>query len=273
MVTKKSSDAFTELLNFKQVELKQATENLLHVIVGSSAQEKRLAVERFNSILKLMAGMILVDETPFWIKRCVATSNQYLYELERDHNAPRELITSIAQYYADIRNQKWYLEDEPEAFSGVDFAEINTRIYTESEMPDLFSELAQMIQDVVDSGQVDSITATNTLQAIIDSIKKNSQKDAFSAKMFWSFGGEYLKIVVPKLIRTTDAGAAILDAYNETVTKIGFGLDAVVAKIDSEIRLVTSKKLPTIQAIADKAIHAQEPKNLTGPVVQSNHDE
>lgn len=265
MVTKKGTDSYTKLLNAKQADLRQATESLLNIIAGTSAAEKRSAVERFNSILKIMATVIPEDETPHWIKRCRSTSDQYLNELERDPNAPRELLTSIAQYYGEIRNHKWHIEDEPEGFTGVDFSEINTRIYTESEMPELFNKLAQLIQEVVDSDQVDSITAKNTLQTIIDSINRNSQKDAFSAKMFWTFGRAYLRNVVPEIIRITKVGAAILDAYSKTVDEIGFGLEAVVDKIEGEILSVTSTKLPAIEEMAAKAIHAPEIKALPGP--------
>ncbi len=83
--------------------------------------------------------------------------------------------------YPRIESQQWDFADSS-LNAAVDFTAVYTEFYRESRVPELFDELVEELNRIVDSGEVDSLQAIKSLERLIATIKKNARGDFFSTR-------------------------------------------------------------------------------------------
>jgi len=79
--------------------------------------------------------------------------------------------TTVLAVYPEIENQRWDFADSS-GNAAIDFAAIYQEYYRESRVPDLFDELVAQLEEIVNSGEIDSLQAIKALEKLILTIRK-----------------------------------------------------------------------------------------------------
>ncbi|RNL63556.1 hypothetical protein [Zhongshania marina] len=180
-------------------------------------------------------SIISNDDHPNWLRQIKADLHNFLQHANKT-NASNRLMLSIIKLSPQIEAHRWAF-DRNSTLNPVKFEEIFKEIYEGSNGPDLFQRLLDNLQGIVNSGEVDSITAIDALNKLIATIKANMRGTYFQAVGTTHFANSVLRNYLWKLLKKIPAIGDFLDAVGETLEE----MDGEMSDIHKKVRIQLQK--------------------------------
>jgi hypothetical protein len=209
----------------------------------------RAALAALNDLKSAMSS----KDQPTWIAPLEAKLHWYIQN-SKHNDAGHVLMNTIIAVSPAIQSQAWDLAS-PTGAEPIDFDAVFNRFYKESRLAELFEELVRQLQQIVDSGEVDSLKVLRALERAAATIRKNIRGSYFSTAGTWEFTVTLFRNYLWELLSGIPALGSLLKSVRKTMDD----LDSEMARVHDEMR----KELRS-QISADLPMLEYKPKALPG---------
>ena len=245
--TNPTVEAFLRFVNERYNDFKSRLTELMQVLCLNDSAEKarraKLALEAAKSLEAALAS----QDRPAWLQPLAAALQTY--QPDQAHLA-QPLMQAIGNNCAAATNHQWAFDFSDE--HPFDFDGLYERYEAESKIPELFDKLVELLDEIVQSGQIDSIRVLHTLETIIATLKKNRSGSYFGVLGTWNFVATYLKNIawdtfleVPILRVPVKALRETMEQLDKEVGKLQMGMQTELQKqLNAEFPALEYKSLP-----------------------------
>ena len=227
----KPEQYFEQSLREKYSEAVKATDSCIQLFLTNRADDakQKQAVLAFKAVETLF-DLLPRQHRPLWLNQLKSSLNT----LKASPFSPTSLsaATSIAtQLYPQMRGHDWRFDDGND--NGFDFDRIYEDYRDQNRISELFDEIVGWLQQIIDSGEIDSIRAVNELNHMIATLLAARAGSYFATRGAWYFFTQWMQNTGWELMGDIPVlGAAVrglkqtLDDTNTAMEKMHNGIDA-----------------------------------------------
>ena len=197
MAKNPSVELYLRTLEQHMTDFKQSLEALIAIVSQDGPAKKQSACNELLRRLDVIKKCLTPPDYPKWLVPLEKELNVYSNSYEQPNAGPR-LLKAIIQHYRSIGEHRWVFEKSEESESP-NFDEEYKKAYEESRAHEAFETLLKILQNMVDSGYIDSLEALNALNRLIKTIKTNMMGSYISTKGAFLFTKTFFKNYVKAL--------------------------------------------------------------------------
>jgi hypothetical protein len=244
MATNESVQLVLRLIQEKHASLIASSNQLMRVLAGEDASSKKATAQSMLQIANDLRAILSSKDVPNWLSELI---NQLSHFANGQWQAADLLINHIP-IKAALDAHAWAFDGSTE--TAFDFDSIFEHYKKSSRLPELFDLIIQMLTEIHDSGQIDSLSMMNALAKVVATLKKGRDGSYFSLNSAWGFLITFLdNYMWGELSKVPLLGTA-LDALRKTISETNLEMQKVHQGIQDEmVRTVSSE----INALSDKA--------------------
>lgn len=234
---------FLRLVKQKHHSLTEAANNLLRALAGDDPNAKKKAAEAMLQSATDLRAILSNSDVPSWLSE---TINQLAIFIEGRWSSFDLLRHFIPQKTA-LEGHRWIFDESSEI--PFDFDSIFEHFKKESRLPDLFDEIVRLLEDIQNSGAVDSLTMLRALGKVISTIKRCKDGSYFSLNSAWEFllsflnnymWGELSKL--PVLGTALEALGKTIRETNEEMFRLHTQVrDEMTRVVEQEVKVLANK--------------------------------
>lgn len=233
MTKDESLNFYLRHLNERFGELKGALEQFLRVLSEENAKNKsalaETACERADELARAMAD----GDQPNWLRRLSSAFRTY-YTSPTSLGAQYNVLKQIMEVYPQIQNHKWSFagsaEDAPH-----DFDALFEKCRAESNLNELFDDLIQTLEKILDSGQIDSIRAISSIKKLIATLRNNKAGSYLSVMTGWQFTLSVMKNFLWEELGRVPVLGSLAKALEKTMKEADIELGALHERVAEEM--------------------------------------
>ncbi|MEW4454296.1 hypothetical protein AB1L30_16600 [Bremerella sp. JC817] len=223
-----SPDAFNRSLANRIENFRQQLDALIVVFADSTKTPGQRAAQATELAKAAQDIFDILDakDRPTWILPIMNAASHYASS--RNTASGKALFQTILKHHPDIKPIRASVDA-----SNVSFDQVFQRLLQEGNLPELFQTLIEQTEVLIRSGKIESVTALNALQRLLDVVRGNQNgsfvaitQTSFLARYVKNFSVEYLK-VVPGL------GPAV-SAWEKTIDQIDHERDQLQQQLQHE---------------------------------------
>lgn len=255
MAKNESVEFFLRFLAERFEAFKNALNNFIQTLTLHDSNKKidaaKVVLETIDDLKRAMSN----TDHPQWLGQLETRLNWYLI----NHPSAKAGLTVIQTLLAlnrSIENQKWDLANSA-SNAAIDFASIYNEYYKASRVPELFDELVSHLEEVISSGEIDSIAAIKALEKLIATIKTNARGDYFSTRGAWEFTQVFFKNYGLELLENAAGIKHVVKAIRKTMSELDLEMSQVHDKVKQRLVETNRADLPMLEY---KALALPAPK-------------
>jgi hypothetical protein len=213
-----------------------------------SAEKAKRAKAAFEAAESLRTALAAQDQPP-WLNPLTNAIQQYNPDAPHCAN---QLIRSIGDNFAAANGHAWAFD-----FSGdkpFDFDALYNRYEAESKIPELFDNLVALLDEIVRSGEIDSVKVLRALETIIATLKKNRKGSYLSLVCSWNFARTYLGNVVLEVLTETPGLKTFVKPLVKTLEEMDKAFCTVQTGIQTELTRQLNADFPSLSYNAPKPL-------------------
>jgi len=242
-----SATLLLNLVNEKYGIIKSRLPSLLKTLSENDHKAKLNESAALNASAKDLANILATSDRPNWLNEIIACTSEFT-SLHKDPNSivpgsSWNLLQKLIKIYQPALNHKWDFSTQ-RGKHHYDFDSIYQKYREESDLETLFSALVDTLQKMVGSGEIDSITAINSLKELIDILEQNKSSSYFSTMATWEFVKTFTCNLVWEQLDSIPGIKPIKKAFEKTMADTDIELKELHKKIADEMK---SKYQVTIQ--------------------------
>jgi hypothetical protein len=229
----------------KHQELIKSLDDLVANLVGDQLESKKIKGNLSLQKAKDLKSALSEHDAPSWLMPLIEVLGCFSSGQWR----PPELIIHLIRNIEIIRGHKWVFDNPSE--SAFDFDSIFEHYKSESKLPELFEEIIKILEDIQDSGEVDSVAMMTALGKVISTLKRNKNGSYFSINSAWSFLISFLKNYMwAELAKVPLLGTA-MGALEKTINETNKEMFKVHSEVQSEMKRVVEAEVKVLQKKTD----------------------
>lgn len=234
-----SATLLLNLVNEKYGIIKSHLPSLLKVLSENDHKEKLNESVALNASAKELANILATSDRPNWLNKIIACTNEFI-SLHKDPDSivsgsSWNLLQSLIKIYQPALNHKWDFSTQ-QGKNHYDFDSIYQKYREESDLETLFSALVDTLQKMVGSGEIDSITAINSLKKLINILEQNKSSSYFSTMATWEFVKTFTYNLAWEQFDSIPGIKPIKKAFEKTMADTDMELKELHKKIADEMK-------------------------------------
>src|SRR4051812_39365348 len=166
MPNSSSFEHFQRSVEARFADFHATLEDLLILIALDDRAKKLDAVKRVLSSLENIKNILSERDRPSWLTRLEERLIWYTGNVGSNRHAGLELLRLLQELNPQIIDQQLKFHEQP----GINFAEIYQKHYEASKIPQLFDQLISQLEEVVNSGEIDSVQTIRKLEQLIATV-------------------------------------------------------------------------------------------------------
>lgn len=257
MPANESVEYFLRFLNERFAVFRTALNCFLQSLALDDRSKKIETAKGVLTTLDDLKRAMSAEDRPSWIDSLEAKLQWYLRAVPGQPDAGFQVLQTVLAVHPEIESQTWNFADSS-ANAAIDFAAIYQEHYRESRVPDLFDELIAQLEEIVRSGEIDSLQAIKKLENLILTIRKNTRGDFFSTHCAWEFTKTFFKNYAFELVENLPGLKHVVKALRKTVSELDLEFSQVHDRIRQRLIDVVKGDLPLLQY---KPLELSAPKN------------
>lgn len=192
--------------------------------------------------------MLHPQDRPTWFTQLhgslrTATSNH------GDSNGIESLQRIANDYQGLLNRHKWLLTDV-NTTDGFDFDALYTKYKTENRIPELFDEIISALNEIVESGAIDSVRALDELRKIIATLQNAKNGSYFAARNSWFFVATWFKNTGWELLGDIPVLGAAVRGLRKSLEDMNDGMQHLHDQIQEELQSKLSTDFPRLDYTA-----------------------
>ncbi|MAT71190.1 MAG: hypothetical protein CMJ58_16890 [Planctomycetaceae bacterium] len=185
-------------------------------------------------------------DRPPWLKPIIATSHAFV--VNPDDSNGRLLIRSIVDHYPSIKP----IAVDGDGIQPLDFDRIFAESRDSGELPHLFDELIALAEKIIQSGEIESLTALSALKYLIRTLEENRNGSYLAVSQSISLAA-YFKNLLDVYLEKIPGIAEHREAYARTVRQAEQELQKTKQEIRDKISEEVRERLPKLGRLAEIA--------------------
>ncbi len=163
----------------------------------------------------------------------------------KNSGATHHLLQALIATSSDVAQHKWSFQAADGV--GVDFESLYEARYKDSKAPALFEKLLDLLQKIVDSGEVDSVKAIAALEKLIATIRANMRGTYFQTVGMSHFTFALMRNYLWAVLRKVPAIGTLLEAVADTMGELDLEMSEVHAEVRKQLGEFASGKVDAIE--------------------------
>ncbi|HCG5590304.1 TPA: hypothetical protein NJ104_004515 [Vibrio parahaemolyticus] len=229
MSNNESLNFFMRFVHEKYKSVVATTDDLVKSLAGEDAKDKKVKAQFVDSATGDLISALAKADQPIWLRGLNQQVNLYVQNRTNSYNVMKFIMENRVQ----ITTHTWEFDEKSDAF---DFDSVFERYRSESKLPELFDEIVKILEDIKDSGEVDSVTMMTSLSKVIATLKKSKDGSYFSVNSAWSFLVSFLQNYMwAELTKLPVLGTA-MEALKETIEQTNEEMFKVHTEVQNEMQ-------------------------------------
>lgn len=192
-----SSAVFDRALTNRIENVRHQIDVLLTLFADSSKkQEERTAqAQKLATAAQDVLDILEVNDRPPWVLPMLNAARNY--RTSGNTASGKELLKEILKFNKDIKPIKASVDS-----SEVSFDQVFQRLLREGNLPELFQQLIDQTEELINSGKIESVTILAALRRLLAVVQANKDgsfvavaQTSFLARFIKNSGIEYLKLI------------------------------------------------------------------------------
>ncbi|KGH27922.1 hypothetical protein [Comamonas testosteroni] len=244
MAKNESLQFYLRLLNQKHSQLVSELNNLLRALSAENPDRKKVVAENMLQASKDLKATLSNSDVPDWLTNTII----YLGHFLQGAHSSFDLLSGIIKVKSQIESHRWKFEKDDE--SAFDFDSIFEHYKNESRLPDLFNQIVKILEEIEQSGEIDSVTMIKALGKLIATFKASKDGSYFAINSAWEFLMSFLKNYMwAELAKIPVLGTA-LEALEKTIKETNEEMFNLHQKVQASMSQAVESE---VKALKDKA--------------------
>ena len=152
-----SVEAFLRFVNERYSDFTSRLREFMQVLCMNDSNEKARRAKLVFEVAKSLEAALAAQDRPQWLQPLTGALQSY----QPDHpHLAHPLMQVIGDHCAAALNHRWAFDFSNE--KPFDFDGLYERFEAESKIPELFDKLIELLEEIVRSGQIDSVWVLHT---------------------------------------------------------------------------------------------------------------
>ncbi len=246
VATNQSVEFFLRFLNERFSAFRLSLNVFLQTLALEDRNAKVASAKKVLVAIDDLKRAIAKHDHPGWITVLEQKVNWYTQVVPQGADAGLEILQTIISVSPSIANQEWNFADDS-ANKAIDFDAIYEEFYSQSRIPELFDELVSQLEQIIETGEIDSLQMIKALEKLIATIRKNSRGDLFSTKGAWEFTQLFFKNVAIEVLEDIPGLKHIVKGIRKTVSELDLEMSQLHDQIREKLTASAKADLPMLE--------------------------
>ncbi len=230
-------------LNERSQEIVNSIDRFLQSILGADQKQKNETAEKIILAVDALRSGLAVDHHPVWLNDLRNKMQWYISFSQNDLEQTRNVIKTVTLIQRDVKANKWQKAVEASGV-GIDFDAIYRECLEASQLPALFDEMVSQLELIVKSKKIDSVTAQESLEKLIATIKQNATHDYSSTVATKDYINLFAENFGWECLESVPIIAPFAKAVRRTREQISAKVDQMKSQIDSKVQQKALSAIP-----------------------------
>lgn len=247
MTASNSFAMFQRTVERRFSDCKEAISRTVQVFADAtaSASTRKTHAEELRRACQDLVDILDVPDRPAWLQRILSGANDLCHSQET--NTQRRFLDVLLRNYALIEPIK--LTDDQDRL--LDFDALYARIRDEGRIPELFDQLIGLVERIVASGEIESISVENALKQVLSVLRAN-RKGSYVAARQSIFITRYLKNLTFVYLEKLPVLKDLREAWNRTIDETEAELKEIDAQLTRDTQTVILKAVPHLERLSER---------------------
>lgn len=241
MTTNASVQFHIRFVNEKHKELTASLEQLVQILVSENLAQKMKVAEATLKRASDLKASISQQDRPAWLDQLV----QNLSFFTKDKWKQPDIIKYLINNLSSINNHKWVFESPDKI--GFNFDAIFDHYKSNSRLPELFDEIIKILEEIQNSGEVDSVSMMSALGKVISTLKKNRDGSYFSINGAWSFLISFLQNYMWAELGKIPVLGTAMESLEKTIKETNEEMFKVHSEAQEEMKKTVENEVKGLQ--------------------------
>ncbi|MGE0918041.1 hypothetical protein [Trichlorobacter lovleyi] len=232
---------FIRLINEKHSKCKSCADSVIIAFVSEDLDAKKKAAHNMLVSLNELKSCISSEDAPEWLNYMIQRLGQYNTGVIDSYN----FITFFFPLQQSMKSHSWSFSDnESDPFN---FDSIFEKYKKQSQIPNLFNQIISILEQIKDSGDIDSLTMINSLNKVISTINVCKESSYFSLNSAWNFLLNFIKNYLWGELSKIPVLGAALDALAKTIIELDGEMNNLNNNIKEEMVRVVEGEMKFLE--------------------------
>lgn len=234
-----SNKMFMNVIRENHEAFKSAFVGLLDALAGNDQAGK---VDANRVLLKTsqdLATVLSEGDRPNWLTQTISLTEEYSHknpDAKRHQPASSPyLLKKLIRIQQHALGHNWRFEDDLRE-SGHDFDAVFVELREKSNVSELFDSMVNALQEIISSGEVDSLRAIEALKELIGTLSKNSKGSYLSTVASWQFAQTFSKNFIWESLAEIPGVKQAKTAYERSLREMNVKMPELHAEMTNELK-------------------------------------
>ena len=247
MTERESVKFILRLVQEKHEVVKVCLNKLFEFLASDAHADKVHANEALLDACQALNGILSEPDRPKWLSHLIGEATTYnQHHKTAGHNF--RLLNNIVGQRQAVLSHSWSFEAGG-VKADYNFDSLYLRFKEESNLQELFDSMISTLEEMIESGEIDSLTALRSIEQLISVIKQNQKGSYFSVMASWEFVISFTKNLVWQELSSLPVVKQLKTAFEKTVQDMDVELSNLHKEIAEEMK---NKYKTTISSLTHK---------------------
>lgn len=206
-----SVEVFRRTLNARFRSFKSELDATLKAFSEKKDEQSRGFAEKLAHAGRDLESILSNNDLPAWV--LPITNAAKAYAANPQHDGPRWQLLQVAMnFYPSVKP----IGELTASHSVYDFDKLYDTLLKEGSLPELFQRMIDVVSQIIESGQVDSLTVTRSLEKLLAILKANQNGSYVSVWQSFSFS-KFLFNCAIGYLKSIPTIKVFLEAWEKTI--------------------------------------------------------
>ena len=245
MPNTESVQAYLRAFNERHDVFRTKLDQFWIVLIENNPDNKIAVARELATSLDDLKRILSLNDRPAWIAQ-LETLLRSMINNPRNPGVVTEAVKTLLNLHPRIVGESWKFRDEA-AERAIDYDSVYKKYYDQSRLPELFEDLVRRLQEIVDSGQIDSLRALRGLEKLIATIKRNLKGSFFSVIQTRSFAKSFVRNAFWKVLSDLPMFGSLIEAFEKTLEAMDSEVETLQFRMAEDLRSQTAIDLPMLE--------------------------
>ena len=237
-----STKLLQRLISERNEVMRAAISYFIKTISLENRDSKIAAARSCEDAVESLCSILARNDRPQCILSLKAILKSYINQSANDIDIGQRTIEALVGILPSINQQEWHFLDQESP--AVDFQAVYREFYDGSRVPDLFEQLINQLQQIIDSREIDSVRVLEALNTLIATVRRNSRQDVLAAYGTIGFAKTFLNKFLWAVLDEIPGVKVISKAIRETINELDDEFTDMQTRASERVADLVKERMP-----------------------------